>query len=111
MKYYLPRKSNNLIWLNTSGAKLTYSYKFSHKKQSNASDETKIDLYQSGEKYGVATQVWKREGRAYHLSSGKVIAWTCMSANGARPVVFLADTTVDSRINSEVQRAMLSNEI
>lgn len=58
-----------------------------------------------------STQVWKREGRAYNLSSGKVIAWTCMSANGARPVVFLADTTVDSRMNSEVQRAMLSNEI
>lgn len=65
----------------------------------------------SGEKYGVGTQVWKRKGRAYHLSSGKVIAWTCMSANGARPVEFLADTTVDSRMYSEVQRAMLSNEI
>lgn len=94
MKYYLPRKSNNLIWLDTSGVKLTYSYKFSHKKQSNASDETKIYFYQSGEKYGVGTQVWKRKGRAYHLPSGKVIAWTCMSANGARPVVFLADQSV-----------------
>lgn len=110
MKYYLPRKSNNLIWLDTSGVKLT-SINSHIKKQSNASDETKIDLYQSGEKYGVGTQVWKRKGRAYHLSSGKVIAWTCMSANGARPVEFLADTTVGSRMNSEVQRAMLSNEI
>lgn len=80
MKYYLPTKSNNLIWLDKSVVKLTYCYKFSHRKQSNASDETKIDFYQSGEKYGVGTKVWKRKRRAYHLSSGKVIAWTCSQA-------------------------------
>lgn len=63
-----------------------------------------------------STRVVKSMEQVQKFGKGKGELIICHQAkllhgHVARPVVFLADTTVDSRMNSEVQRAMLSNEI